>query len=352
MPLKYIITIDYELFGSGKGEITKHVIAPTYKILNILNRNNIKAVFFIEQLEFDAIMALGFKHPKGSRENKDSALVKRQILDIAIQGHDIQLHLHPQWHNANYKKGEWQLNFQWWRFSSLAYSDTNSTQPSKLELLKKGKASLEKLIREVNPNYTCNAFRAGGYNIGTDKDTINALLKNGFKLDSSVCPGYLSAHGLSQYDFTKAPLNKTFWRSDESLILPSNRNTVAERTILELPLLTIRSNMFSKISLARVLNTLINYPYKSVNYQESNKLKSASRAITNSNFDVCLSSVFERLKFKNKIAALDANEQQIITLIGHPKDFNVFSPLLRIVKNIPTQDFITTKELIEEGADV
>ena len=46
---KTILTFDYELsLGNDSGTIEKCMIEPTYKILEILKRNNSKALFFID----------------------------------------------------------------------------------------------------------------------------------------------------------------------------------------------------------------------------------------------------------------------------------------------------------------
>ncbi len=107
MPVNYILTFDYEMFGSGKGSIQKHLIEPTNKIISLLKKRGVKATFFVEQLEIDAIIALRNNYAEDSQEYEDSLAVERQILYLAEQGHDIQLHLHPQWFNAKYIDKHW-----------------------------------------------------------------------------------------------------------------------------------------------------------------------------------------------------------------------------------------------------
>lgn len=353
MSLKYALTFDYELFGSGLGDVNAHVIEPTNAILNILEQQSIKSTFFVEQLEFDAIMELGVASPEGSVNYQNMSLVKEQIFNIVRLGHDIQLHLHPQWYRAKYDSGKWALNFKWWRFSSLPYNADGKQEPSKVSLLMQGKESLEKLVREVKPDYSCTAFRAGGYNIGTDQEAISALLASNFKLDSSVCPGYLSKQGLSQYDFTSAPLSKTFWLSNKSLCEPQSQTNDMSSSIIELPLLTVQSGILSKISIARLFNAFKNRRFKAIDYEDKSRLKTVStKALTNTNFDVCLASVAEQQKFKQKIALLGNSGNNIVTLIGHPKDFNVFSPMVRILSKIPTNDFITVSNIVKQAGNV
>ena len=211
MSLNYIITFDYELFGSGKGCVKKHLVKPTEQILKALKQLNVKATFFIEQLEIDAIISLKDVYPADSSEYINAVLVEQQVLAIAVQGHDIQLHLHPQWYGAKYDNGKWLLNFNWWRFSSLPYRTTSDGTPGKYDLLKVGKASLEKLVRRVLPDYQCISFRAGGYNVGVDKSTVDALIANGFTVKSSICPGFYANSALSQYDYSNVCHQTPYW---------------------------------------------------------------------------------------------------------------------------------------------
>lgn len=343
MPLNYIITFDYELFGSGKGCVRKHLVNPTNKILTKLKKLNVKATFFVEQLEVDAIISLKNTHEPETKEYCDAVLLEQQILDIAKQGHDIQLHLHPQWYGAKYENGQWQLNFDWWRFSALPYRTDSNGTPGKYDLLKTGKASLEKLVRQVVPNYVCKAFRAGGYNVGTDKTTLDALLENGLTVESSICPGFYSNSALSQYDYTGVCHQESYWFCRDSLCQPSEFID-DHKTCLELPLITINSSFFQKLSIARLYTTLKNRKYKSIEFQ-GKKIDGQPEnkdAITNGNYDICLSGRSQLKSLNIKVNQSKTKEITPIILIGHPKDYSFFSPMTRLIKKLSKQHLFIT----------
>ena len=96
------LTLDYELFGNGSGDMFEDVIYPTEEILTIYDKTNVKSTIFFEVVEYwklreawDAGNKMGYK--------KDPALaMKDQIIKAFQKGHDIQLHIHPQWLNAKY----------------------------------------------------------------------------------------------------------------------------------------------------------------------------------------------------------------------------------------------------------
>ena len=45
---KILLTLDYELYGNGTGNIYTHIIKPTNSILAIANKYNAKLTIFVE----------------------------------------------------------------------------------------------------------------------------------------------------------------------------------------------------------------------------------------------------------------------------------------------------------------
>ena len=77
--------------------------------------------------------------------------IEQQIQQAAIDGHDIQLHIHPQWYNAKYENGQWQLNLNNWRLGDFKGENNYCIK----ELISDCKTALEKLIKPVKPDYKC-----------------------------------------------------------------------------------------------------------------------------------------------------------------------------------------------------
>jgi hypothetical protein len=313
-----VLTVDYELFGSGKGDVIKHVIEPTKKMLKVFREHNVKATFFVEQLEVAALLKIGENSSPLSIDFINAKLIKSQITQMVEDGHDIQLHLHPQWYNAYYSDGVWRLNFDWWRFSSLPYRTNECGTPGRLDLLIEGKRYLEEMIKPIKPEYQCTVFRAGGYNLGLDDITKAALLEAGFLMDSSICPGFFSSGPLSNYDYTG-------WLETDCL------STNLGCGVSELPLITINSSFFEKISFSRIYSNVMNRKYKSISYSNKDKVASPEypERIKNSNFDFCLSSYSQIFRF---VSEAKCRELDMIILIGHSKDYSRFSPLKKIIK--------------------
>ena len=347
-----LLTFDYELFGSGRGCVIRDLVKPTGKILKVLDELGVKATFYVEQLEIDAIISLKSQYPVGSKEHADAVALEEQLLDMVQRGHDVQLHLHPQWYGAKYDENFWMLNFDLWRFSALPYKSEIYGMPGKYDLIKAGKESLEKRLRVVKPNYSCHSFRAGGYNVGEDKTSVEALVENGFKSDSSICFGYFSNSTLSRYDYTGVNSNLAYWFSRDTFLSGSSERC-DDRACAELPLVSIFSSVIERLSLSRLFSAIKNRKLKKIEYiaTTSNAVPRNKSALANSNFDVCLSGKYQIIRLigeVNRIISSHGSSAPVV-LIGHPKDYSMFSPMRKILKLMRNKGrFVTVDEYVNE----
>jgi len=129
-------------------------------IMDIAERFGLKIIFFVEVFN---------KYFFGENET-------RQVVEtILSRGHDVQLHLHP-----NY------LNFTLERPRTLKFSDLLADYPldRQIELLYEARQTLESYGA---PRVV--AFRAGCF--GANTDTLKALAQNGFWVDSSYNGAFL-----------------------------------------------------------------------------------------------------------------------------------------------------------------
>ena len=97
------------------------------------------------------------------------------------QGHDIQLHIHPQWQNAEYQDGRWKLTADW---SILNYSREAARQ-----MLLRGKEYLENLLKDIDPHYRCVSFRSGAWCIAPSPHMLDLLVELGIVFDMSIVAG-------------------------------------------------------------------------------------------------------------------------------------------------------------------
>jgi hypothetical protein len=234
-----VLTIDYELFLGGKtGSVHECMIEPTKWLSSILEKNNSKMTIFWDFLHYYRLLEL---EKKFSELEQDRHVIEKQILDLAKSGHDVQLHLHPHWLDANYEDGKWNFKYERFKLHDLSSDIRNHDINTITGCVSISKKLMEDLIRKVNPDYKVNAFRAGGYLIEPFDKIKDALLMNEIKIDSSVCPGSIRYNENFSFDFRYYP-KKTNYNFE---ITPKDVLTTGQFT--EIPITTVRVPAFINI---------------------------------------------------------------------------------------------------------
>lgn len=232
-----VITGDYEIFGNGTGDVMACMIEPTNDILHACEKNGIKFTIFAEMCEYWA-----FKDYSEELENDLGYVphlqIEDQLQDAIRRGHDVQLHLHPQWIGAKYEKKRWELNYGWWRIPLAPHGLGSSDDEKSLRgVFFRGKSDLENMLKPVYPVYECIAFRAGGYCIQPVESVFKAMKQVGIRVDSTVYKWGYNVDSPNYYDFRNARSNIYPWRAH-----PEDVNLLGSGgDIIEFPILSARS---------------------------------------------------------------------------------------------------------------
>lgn len=246
--LSLIITNDYEVLGDGRGDVEDILLHPTREILAVSDRFHAPHTLFVDVLEY-----LKFRDAEAegvfSSRYRAATAIEKQLRDAVRRGHDVQLHLHPQWIDATpLREDSWRVNVDYWRLSDVpgglgSVEDLRSLRG----LFYLGKRTLEDLLRPVDPEYRCVAFRAGGYCIQPEPEILQAMREQGFSIDSSVAPGLWQDRTYSSFDFRSAPDDRPFWYITDRVSRPESTGD-----LLELPVFTgsfvpgLRSNPLAR----------------------------------------------------------------------------------------------------------
>lgn len=183
-----ILTLDYELFMSNKtGTPQKCLFEPMKALTKLLDKFHIKANIFVDAAY---ILRLQELQEKCQYSANDFDLVCQHIKSLSEQGHDIQLHFHPQWlYSTRGNDGKWSMDFSHYKLSDCDNDFINSS-------LYKGGVLLQSLS-----NNQIKAFRAGGYSIMDFPRYSKTLKKLGITIDSSVLTGAVSKTRFQEYDY-------------------------------------------------------------------------------------------------------------------------------------------------------
>ena len=132
------LTLDYELFGNGSGDVFSDIINPTYEILSLCNKYNAKITIFFEVIEYLKLKEEWNNGNKMGYEENPAIAMESQIKEALTLGHDVQLHIHPQWLNAKYVNNQWQVDNNWC-MKDIPLEKNNQFNTDLKTVLKKGK---------------------------------------------------------------------------------------------------------------------------------------------------------------------------------------------------------------------
>ncbi|EJF07466.1 putative xylanase/chitin deacetylase [Thiovulum sp. ES] len=183
------ITLDYELFfGSNSGTVEKSILYPTNKLLEVLDKYNVKASFFVDS---------GYLLKSGDKE------VISQIEKLSKEGHDIQLHIHPHWEDS-YFQDSWKMDTTRYRLHQFENID---------EIVGKYKKALTDIVENQ-----VFVFRAGGWCIQPFDKIKDALKKENIWLDSTLFYGGRNKSETHFFDFRNSP-KMDFWQFEEDPLI-------------------------------------------------------------------------------------------------------------------------------------
>lgn len=209
------ITLDYELFmGAKTGTPMNCLIRPMKALCSIAEKHNVKFNVFV-----DAAYLLRLKNIVGGG---DYQLVSKHIRYLEEQGHDVELHFHPQWLYSEYKDGHWDMNLEIYKISEMQEGHI-------LQKFKEAKELLDSLIGRRTI-----AFRAGGYSLNSYPKYIQLFRDNDLFIDSSVLGRNKVDSQFQSYDYSTSPM-KCSWRFSSDVCIEDPKGSFYEYPISTSP---------------------------------------------------------------------------------------------------------------------
>lgn len=333
--MNILLTYDYELFlGSNTGSPEKCLIEPTNKLLEIFHNNSVKTTFFVDA----AYLLKLYRQKKQNFDlERDWNAVSKQLKELTRLGHEIQLHIHPQWLFSDYSGKEWLID-------QTNYSLTNIAPDITQKIFYDSKTILEKITGKI-----VYVYRAGGFTIQPFYKLYNTFLSNEIKIDSSVFPGGKYRSKAQNFDFTNCP-DKSKWTFKDN---PCNEDL--EGKILEVPITSVfytplfYMQMIFHRKFGGKLHTKIGdgTPVKSSKKEILRRLsrKSVGPACCDGGRIRMLEKTYKGLKKQNK---------DTFVILGHPKlqteySLKKLNDFINKCKKKPTNRFIGYKEFLRNN---
>lgn len=343
-----ILSLDYEIFGNGSGDVLLDVIEPTRRLLALCDKYQAKVSIMFEIGEYWA-MKKAEQEGLLNLDYSPSREIEEQVRYAAKNGHDVQLHLHPWWIGAEFVHGAWQLNPQYQRITDLPNGLGNENDIfSVVGALSHGKKTLETIIQPVCPDYKGLVYRAAMFWGQPSKELITGLKKAGLIADSSVVPGLYEQEPVP-IDYRKAKSSTGYWWTDKEDISHSG---IAGENIIEFPVYSKLKPYISNLKWTK-LSVTLERRKKEKNDPHGHGMKTARRSRDSSGtifkklfsfqpvkYDFCKLSAKDMIKELKKVIKDNQSAENLsdtsVIMLGHSKDFwndrNVDN-FLKYVKN-------------------
>lgn len=240
-PRRVVLTVDYELFGNGSGDVRQHVLHPTEQMARICELHGVPLTVFFEVEEYLAFQRYHRELAKACGYDPGQ-LIREQIVALARRGHDVQLHLHPQWHNARWVGGQWLLREEKETVDSLF-----ETPEETATYIASRKGIIDELLAEAGTGKQARVYRAGAFCAQPGKRLLPALAANGIVIDSSVVKGLTRRNGHVSLDYRDAPDAKGPWRVATDVVLEERAGNV-----WEFPIYSIMGRRWQQATLFRL----------------------------------------------------------------------------------------------------
>jgi hypothetical protein len=231
-----LLTLDYEIFGNGSGDVRQHMVEPTEQMARICERYEVPLTIFFEAEEYlafcrnarDLEQALGYDPAR---------LIREQVRSLANRGHDFQLHLHPQWYGAKLEDRRWKLGVK----ATVDDLFESSEEADRYICVRKA------LLEELTDGRQVIAYRAGAFSARPGEKLLAALAANKIKFDSSVVRGLFCQTGDCYLDYRNVKTRKRLWPVSDDVIREDPDGLVWEVPIHSVPARRYQQLTFSRL---------------------------------------------------------------------------------------------------------
>lgn len=324
--LQIVLSLDYEVFGNGAGDVMRDVVEPTDRLLDICDRYGAKMTIMFEVAEYWAFEQYDERLRQDLGYSPYEAM-KKQAIDAIDRGHDVQLHLHPQWIGAEYDNRIWRLNNAYWRLADLPGGLGTQDQPASIAgALHRGKRTLEEMLVPVKRDYECICFRAGGFYAQPSHEIIRAMKTVGLRADSSVVKGYRKTAPF-QVDYSHVDTDDAVWWTSETEL---TKTGMAGENVLELSVSSSMEPYWKSFKMTKLVAALQRQKREKATRgnrpvgDHMSSVPTAGAVLKNllrsraSTFDFCKLSTRDMLR---RLGRHNRPEHQPVVMIGHSKDF-------------------------------
>jgi len=338
-------TLDYEIFfGKNFLSLNNILIKPTYTLHKIFRKHGYFFTLYVDVLFLLRCHELGL--------HKYFIPIEEQLKILCKEGHDIQLHIHPNWLKAQYIESDnvWNYDFNYYNLKDFEHLQQNE-RLSVENIFLDAKHYLEELLKPVDKHYKVDSFRGGGWTLQPISKVIKILHNLCVSTDTTIFWGGYKNTQTHSFDYRNVPKNINWFISSKTGIIPSNLQN--DECILEIPIGSLKYSIFRRLYY-KMRKKIISPPF----YPEKGKYIGNTILNSEIHFRQKISDLFSPQPWLFSVDQLDLHELKYhlkryskntiskniaLSLTGHPKDLNPYK--FNIIDNFLT--YITTHNYVK-----
>lgn len=335
--MRLLLTLDYELFlGHRSGSVDWCLLEPTRRCLDAVRGNGVRFTVFVDAAYLWALQRYSDEYACLA---DDYSKIKNQLRSMHEDGHDIQLHIHPQWYFSTFDGLQWHIDAEHYKLTDI--------EPVEMRrLFEESKTILDGIIGKKTV-----AFRAGGFSAQPTSMLADLFERNGLTVDASVCPGEFYDSKFQQYDYRRVA-ETGLYHFDADICQP-----VADGRFLEVPFSMVRkSPAFQwRLLFVRLLTKFVKSGRHS-NYGDGLSVATSKAAIIHRLTHYCSNIAtidgYKIVYLKKAIKECARRGDASMCILGHPKLATPFSvaklPEVCAYASKMGHEFCTLTDLIEK----
>lgn len=343
-----LLTVDYEIFGDGSGDVRQHITQPTERMARACEKFGVPLVLFVEVEEY-----LAFVRERASLRallGYDPAdEIRAQVIDLARRGHDLQLHLHPEWVGASLQGTQWKLRPEKRTVDSLFATPAETSA-----FLRERKAVVDEFLAAAGCRHNVTAYRAGAFCAQPGQKLLHGLKENGFILDSSLVKGMRRSDEHVTYDFSTAPERRRHWPIRDDVAREDSSGFLTE-----VPIYSRMGRRYHQLTPKRLAAKFSGNVPKSKQYEMVEQLRVRKTPAGIARF--LFQPVPIKLDFHNMTAGkitrwiqhappAPEGDHDVLVLIGHSKEHRDdadFERLVEMISRDPSLEVISMHDLAQ-----
>lgn len=235
--MKLYFTLDYEIHGNGDGNPYQLLVEPTYRLMDMLEQYGQRVTIMADVAE---ILCFRRYWETTGIDDFHVAEIELQLCEALRRGHDVQLHIHSSYFNAQWNGARFDQCIEEYNMAALPYERVRDMVGQCLHYL-------ENLLRPIKSDYQVWLYRAANWSMMPTPILYKVLTEFGITHDTSVYKGGCQGGNVC-YDYRYAHDNLLSYHAssqDINLLDPSGQ-------IIEMPIYTEMRPFWDFVSPIRI----------------------------------------------------------------------------------------------------